>query len=379
MNHYIYIKTKTNDKSKLLIKLYKNNINVLEIATKNDYLYLKIKKDDFKKIKKTIVTSDFEYISDLGIYHLKNILNPLNIFIITLFLILINLFSKVAIKVDVIHANKEVIENVKNSLEEYGIKDFSLKKSYDEIAKIKEEILNKNQDKLEWLEIESIGMKYIVRVEQRIINNVKDQNRTCHIVAKKSGVINSIISTKGEILTHEGLYVNEGDILISGDIKQNEEIKRSLCAEGKVYAEVWYKSSVHLPVNYTLQEKTGKKRTNFSISYKDNKYKILRSRLENYVSNNQKLFKIGPFVFYKTIEEEVNNKNLTYSDQDGEKKALELAAEKIKNTLKNDEYIKYQKVLKKSINNSTIDVEVFYSVIENIGNTLEYTKEEEVP
>ena len=43
--------------------------------------------------------------------------------------------------------------------------------------------------------------------------------------------------------------------------------------------------------------------------------------------------------------------------------------------LKEEEKIKSRKVLKKSINDSTIDVELFYVVIENIAKVEEYTVE----
>ena len=45
--------------------------------------------------------------------------------------------------------------------------------------------------------------------------------------------------------------------------------------------------------------------------------------------------------------------------------------------LKENEKIMTRKVLKKSINNSTIDVEIFYSVLENIGKGEEYFVTEE--
>ena len=44
--------------------------------------------------------------------------------------------------------------------------------------------------------------------------------------------------------------IEKGDIVIGGDIKVEEEIKKSVCALGNVYAEVWYTVNVSVPLNY---------------------------------------------------------------------------------------------------------------------------------
>ena len=57
-------------------------------------------------------------------------------------------------------------------------------------------------------------------------------------------------------------------------------------------------------------------------------------------------------------------------------KALELALEKISSTLEEKEEIIAKKVLKKEVNNSTMNIEVFVSVLEQIGERQEFTVEE---
>lgn len=373
IKHYVIVRTKVRNKDKLLVKLYKNNISVYDSFLQGEYLYLKINHNDLKKLQEKIVTTKFYYVSDSGIYHLKNVLTPLKIISILLFIFLVNIFSQIIVCVDVIHSNKEIREIVSSTLEDYGVKSGRFRKSYEELESIKSDIINMYKDRIEWLEIERVGMKYIVRIEERIINNISNDSKYCHIVAKKSGIITNIRSTKGEVLVKKGDYVNEGDRLISGEIKLNEEIKNNVCAEGDVLAEVWYTTKVSLPIHYQETKRTGKKRYNLMVKTDKNKYKIFNSRLDNYETEETKLFTLFNLTFYKLEEYETLVENKKYNLDDGMNQALKLADEKINLKLKGNEKIHLRKVLKKSINDSTIDIELFYAVIESIAKYEEYS------
>lgn len=376
MKHYIYIKCKLNNKNKILMKFYKNRINVFDIREDKNNLYLKIDKNDYQKVKTNIITSKFYYVTDSGVFYLKRLITPLKIISVILFLFFINFFSEFILNVNVIHENKEIRNLVKKELENQGIHPFTKKKNYNELQEIKKNILNKYKDNLEWLEIENIGMKYIIRVEERIINKENKENKFCHIVAKKSGVINKIKVYKGEVLVKEGEYVSVGDILLSGEIKFNEEVKNNLCASGEVYAEVWYQTSVSMNKNYPIYERTGKKRWNFSLGTNIGNFKIFKSRIKNYETEEKVIFKFLDFSLIKLTEYEVLENITNLSLEEAESIALKKGDENININLKNNEKILTRKVLKKSLNNSTIDIEIFYAVLENIGSVSEYFIEE---
>ena len=369
---YIYLKCKCKNKGKLLIKLYKNKINVYDAIYKEPEIYFKIVASDQDKLKK-IYGYKFYYYSESGIFKLKKAIPFWQVFSIILFIIMINFLSNIIIEVDVIHSNKDIRNLIRTSLEEKGIKKLSFKKDFNTLEQIKEEIKNTYKDKIEWLEIENVGMKYIVRIEERIINNLEQEDKNCHIVASKNGIIEKIMAIKGEVLVHDGQYVSEGDILISGAIKKEEEIKENVCSTGNVYAEVWYTTKVSIPVSYEEQEYTGKVRLNLRIKSDRFNYKIFKSRIKNtYVEEEQKLFRLFEIDFYKVKEREVNIKNRTNTLEMGVEKAIKLADEKINLKLQEPEYIKVRKVLKKSLNDSTIEVELFYAVVENITKVVEY-------
>lgn len=373
IKHYIYIKTKVSNKNRILMKLYKNRIPVYDVVSKGEVLYLKVLQSDYEKIKKHIVTAKFYYVNDSGIFKVKRMITPLKIFAVLFFFAAVFFFSRVIVKVEVVHSNKEIRELVKKSLDEQGIHFLSFKKDYQELQRIKTYLLQTYKDQLEWLEIESVGMKYVVRIEERILNPKIEEEKYCHIVANKSGIVSSIQHTNGEVIVHDGQYVAEGDILISGEIKYNETVKNNVCASGEVLAEVWYETSVSLPISYVNKTRTGKKRTNFAIDTASGRHKILKSRLLHYETEEKVLFHFFDWTFYKYIEYEVEEENLLYDLDAGVEKALALADEKINMKLKDGEKINTRKVLKKSINDSTIEVEIFYSVLENITKVEEFS------
>ncbi len=377
IDHYIYIKTKVRDKDKFLVKLYKNNISVYDTFSKNQILYLKIKYEDYQKIQEEMVNTKFDYVKDTGVFGIKNIINPFKVMIIVFFLFFVNFFNQMIVSVEVIHSNKAIRELVRSSLEDYGIKPGSFRKDFNKLEEIKSKIIDSYKDQIEWLEIERIGMKYVVRIEERIINHLENNTGYCHIVASKSGIIHSIRSTKGEILVQNGQYVKEGERLISGEISFNEEVKNNVCAQGNAFAEVWYTTNVSLPKKYQETTRTGKMRYNLLVGSDKKDYKIFRSRLENYETEKKKLFSFLNFTVYILKEYEIHIDEKEYSEEDGVNKALLLADEKMNVKLKEGESISSRKVLKKSINDSTIDIEVFYAIIENITKYEEYSVEEE--
>ena len=172
------------------------------------------------------------------------------------------------IDVNIIHENKNIRSLVLKELNNKGIKKYSLAYSDSKLEQIKKEIIKDNPNTLEWINITRSGMKYIVRIEERIIKEDQNDNSYRHVVATKEGQITKILSSKGEILVRQGDYVKKGDILISGSINLYDEIKGNTAATGTVYANVWYEATIKMPKKETITKPTGKKRYNLNINNK---------------------------------------------------------------------------------------------------------------
>ena len=368
MNNLIWVYTKDIKTNKVIKKFYELNITIIESKVENNKNIYLIKYSDFNKLKKYCVYK-FKIYEIAGINKLKKFLSRYKLFIlgIILGLFMIVFYSNVIVDVQIIHSKEELRELLLEQLKEQGIKRLSIKKNFDEISKIKEIILNDNKDKIEWLEIESKGMKYIVRTEERIIKSKNKKASYCNVLAKKDGHIINMRLEKGIQNVTRGSYVRQNDILISGDILLNEEIVDQVCASGKIYAEVWYEVNVEMPLYYNVITKTGKTRINFMIEKNNNQYPILKSRIRVKEVSNKKIFSILGYNFYVQNEEEIIRNKMKYTEKEVVEEAIKIGLNKLNVSLDKDAEIISQKVLKKELKDSKIYLELFVSVKEDIG------------
>ena len=370
MNKYIIIRV-THDIKRFINKCNSYNIELYNIKyIDKDNIIVKIKKDDFDNIKIYNYYSNIEIYNKVGIDYYIYKINKLKYFILCFVIMIICMFlvSNIILKINVIHSNKKVRELVYSELYDNGIKIFSIKKDFNKLENIKNKILENNRDKLEWISITNIGMTYVVRVEERIIDNIKSEHDYCNVVATKEGIVTNIFSDKGDILVNVNDIVRKDDILITGNLIVNEETKNYTCASGRVMAKVWYTTNISLKRDYLKKEYTGKKRINFYINHKvlrNNKYSKFDKK---YIINN-KYIKV-----YKELE--YKEKKYKYNELDSINKALLEIDNKFKNKLGDKGEIIDKKILNKSINNKEINIDVFVITLEDISKQIELNKED---
>lgn len=375
--HFVKVAIKTNNNISLIQSLNRMNINIYEVDYGNKKLLLKITYDDYKKLKKYYKCS---LVKHYNIYGYKDTLKRMKIYYlaIVIFIVLTFLLSRLILEVKVIHTNPLIRELILRDLKDYSIKKYTIKKDFNTLEEIKNEIVNNNKDQIEWLSIENVGMKYIIRVEERIINKKEENNKYCNLVATKDGLVKSFNISKGDALISNNMNVKKGDILVTGAIKFNEEVKNNVCADGKVYANTWYTVNIKISSTYQENVKTGAKRFNMSLKTKDNSYLIFRPRLNNYVSEDKRLLSIMGNSLYFTTDYEVKTETKKYTEEELDKLIEDEVNNKMKTLLKSDYEIVTKKVLKKELNDSIIDIDVFVVVLENIAEVQEYTIEEKI-
>lgn len=361
-NDLIWVKAKCNDYYKVIKNLQLMHVFVYEVKYENKVIYLKIESKDFEKLKKYLVSYKFKIISLTGFRALWQKIKQEKIFVIALIfgLALLFLIKNLIVEVNVIHENKEIRELIEDELDNYGIKVLHFKKSYHRLDEIRQEILDKYPDKLDWMEFVVEGMSVNVRVEERIITDTSKENKTCNLVATKAGIIDDIVVYSGEANVQINDYVRAGDILVKGIITYNEENKRATCASGEVYATVWYTASVSIPFSYTNYEETGKKRYNFVWEKDGNKKEILRSRFANHNSYYKNLLHVFDFNLYLETEQEVKKIEGEYNEKEALEAGILKATESIETKLGEKDQIIDKKVLQSNVNDSTMDIEVFF-------------------
>lgn len=365
----LWIKTKCLNKYKLLNKISDIGVSIYDIKEVNDYIYIKVLDGDYEKIKKFIISFKFDKVYNSGFYKIINSLKENYLFtsFTIIGIILVFIFNNLIINVVVLHENSDLRKLIIDEVAFYNIKPLNFSKSFNELTEIKNEILLKYPETIDWLEIEKDGMDYIIRVEDRLIPSDSIEEDYCNIYATKNGVITGITVQRGVAAVSIGDYVKVGDLLVTGDILLEDEVKEQVCALGVIRAEVWYETNIKLPFEYFEDTETGKYRYNFVVNYENTDTRILNDRVDEYVSAKTLLFDLFGYKFYLEKQIEVERVYKRYTEDALIEEALRLADEKILLTLNEKDEILMRKVLKKTVNNSTIDIDVFIVTEENIN------------
>lgn len=332
----IKIKVTGKNINNFLKRLIYNNINIIKVVNISyKEADLIINYQDLEKINKYKTIYNIEVIEYQGKLKLLKLIKK-NIFIISfliLGLIIIYILSNVIFSVEVIHSNSSIIKLLEKELNYYGIKKYSFVKSYNEIEKIENKILKDNKDNLEWLEITREGTKYIVRVEERIINKDNQDTAIYNITASKNAIIKVIEATKGEKQKEVNNYVTKGEVIISPYITMPNNEKVLGSAKGSVLGEVWYTINIEYPYSYNEISYTGKSKKVWTFTFLNKRISLFDfKKYKSFNKDTKVIFKdnISSLSLNKEYQYEtkVINDILTYDEV--KEKAINLAKKKLK-------------------------------------------------
>lgn len=351
------------------------------------FLLNKIKYDNYKEVNRNkiifrISYEDYLVLKDksslfeinilkyYGINKYINFFKTHKTFIISFLIsmIFLLLISNICFSITVIHDNKEIRTLLKKELTNYGIDTFRLIPNFNKRRIILEKIKENNKGMLEWLEIERKGSLLIVKVTERKTNPKNEELKVRDIVAKKQGIIKKIIATEGVILKKVNDYVSKGETIITGNIIKDETIKGQVISKGLVYAETWYKVKVEYPLYYEEIKYLNEYKNNLIINVFDKKYSLRKNYTDSYLEKKYTLIKSKIIPLEISIQKQRKTKvtKELLTDEEAIKKATNKATSKIELTLDKDEYIIDKKTLYFDKENSKIIVEIFFRVYENI-------------
>lgn len=362
--------------NRFIKKLRTNKIEILSLKyIDKNQVDIIIYKKDYETVLK--IKSIYE-VTELDVFGLIKIKRKLKIsrhlIIITVIAFIIFLiFTHIIFNVEVIHSNKDIRNLILSELKKENIKPFSLKKSYSEISQIKENILNKYKDKIEWLEIEENGTKYTVRVEERTIVKKDNDNTPRNIIAKKDGVLKKVIAEKGDIVKDMNDYVKKGDLIVSGELIFNDEVKGKVKAEGKAFAEVWYVTKTEYPIFTFKETKTKNTKNVYAIKFLNHTLELTFNKFKTKQIEEKEILKhnLIPFKIVKQKQTETKVKDEILTVEEAIYKAKQKAENDIKKNLSKEEYIIRSKYLKSTVKESIVEVEMFFAVYENITDYAE--------
>ena len=361
---------------KFISYLIYNKINYESLECDKECYILIVNYDDYKRISRRYETNIIKYYGKRNIKYLIN-KNKYLIISFILSMCLLRLLSITIFDIRVNTSSIEIKHLILSSLKENGISKHKKKKSFSEIKKIKESILEKNKDKLEWIEIREKGSVYIVDVTPRVINNEKSDNKVSSIIAARDGVIKHITVSSGTRLKELGEYVKKGEVIISGNIFKDEEVIDTTKAKGEVFAETWYFTNVEVPLSFREKVYTGEIVNHIYLDILGKKFTLIGKYPGDNVESTNKLIVDKPYLLFKIYKEKkkvYKYVEKSISVKEAYKIALDKSIKKIESKLKDKEYIISKNVLKKEVNSSKMYLEVFFKVYENIGVTSEIEK-----
>lgn len=362
--------------NRFIKKLRTKRIEILSLKYKNpNEADIIIYKKDYETVLKIKSIYDVTELDVFGLIKIKRKIKiSKHLIILTIIAFAIFLFfTHVIFDVEVIHSNKDIRNLLLNELKAEGIKKLSFKKSYNEISKIKEKILNKYPDKIEWLEIEEIGTKYTVRVEERTIVKEEESNTPRNIIAAKDGVLKKVIAEKGDIVKDMNDYVKKGDMIVNGELIFNEKVTGKVRAEGKAYAEVWYVTKTEYPFATYTETETGKTKDIYAIKFLNHTFEFTLHKFKTKKIEEEDIVKhpLIPLKLVKQKQKETKVTDQILTVEEAINKAKEKAENDIKKNLSKDEYIIRSKYLKSTVKESIVEVEMFFAVYEDITDYAE--------
>jgi len=369
MNSFVTVQITGKDVKRFVRFLYQRKIRFYDLEYHPHSVYATLCYADYLVLKEMHTIYEIRVVRYKGWLFIKKVVSTYKIFLLSFLvgLVFLVFLSHVIFSVEVVHDKQEIRDFVQEELEKRGIHKFALGKSFSENEKIVADILKTHRDKLEWMEIEKVGTKYIARVEERKILDLTEETLPRDLIAKKKGILLSISATSGEVVKKVNDYVEAGDVIVSGTIKNKDTIQGYVPAKGKVFAETWYQITVEVPYSYKEVQKTGHKKRVLSLNFL-NFEKRFFSSFET--KQDEVIFSLkNPLLSISASyieEEETIEEDVLYSYDMALLKAREIARNKLKAMLSSEDEILYEKSLKNFEEDSKIVVEMFFKVKEDI-------------
>lgn len=382
MNNNIKVLVEGKNINNYIKWLIKKKINIINLdIIDHSKAEIIINYQDYNNICKYSKTYKIKIIKKYGFLKVLEIIRKRIYIICSIIISIIFLYflSNVIFSIDIVSNNSEIVRLISSELKKYDIEKYKFKRSYSYLTSVKNEILNNNKDKLEWLEIVEDGTKYIVKLVERKKQGEIEEYEFQSISTTKDALIKSIKALSGEKVKEINDYVKKDEIIVSGIITKPDGTEIYTKAQATVYGEVWYKITVEYPLVYREEMVTGKNKEVISINFLDKKFSLFHYKkfkefkiiTSNIIESN-----ILPISISKDKQYEVLVKENIYTWEEAITNAVEYSkVQLLANNSKINSIIKME-ILDKEITDSKVKLNLFVSVLEDITKIIEIKKDD---
>jgi similar to stage IV sporulation protein len=243
-----------------------------------------------------------------------------------LFIVIINLLASFIWDIE-ISGNKEIrTADVLQKLAVIGVKPGVLKYGIDVDRVAKTLVLQISE--LSWVSFEIRGTRAKLFVEERRQPpSLIPRNMPCNIIAKRDGLISSIVVKNGQEMVEEGDTVIKGQLLVSGVIENEHEPeqKKLVHSIAEIKARTWYEGNSTTNIKTVEAVRTGKEKKVYTLMLLKNKIKLPLNKDINFQNYDKielkKVLQIGenlilPFgvIVEKYYENELIDKELSLDE-----------------------------------------------------------------
>ena len=344
---------------------------------KSTIMYANVGIADYKKLKQVArkTKSKIKIQRKKGLpftikkYRKRKIFGILFVVILALLIVSSNYIWNIEISGNVKITNQEILQ----SLEESGLKVGLSKNDIDINAVISK--IRLDREDIAWIGITVKGTNAIVKIKEAAkAPEVIDENKFCNIVANKTGMITKINLQNGTANVKVGDIVEEGDILVNGYLEGKYTGTRYVHGAATVEAKIWYTKKEKAMLKQQIPVQTGNEEKKYSIKFKKNQINLFKtlSKFEKYdtINENKKIILFSnfylPIEVVKITNKEYVLQDVTYTNEE----QTQILTEKLKKELL-EEIGEQKNIVNVNVNtysqDETVEVEVTYEVLENIG------------
>ncbi len=374
----ITVKAKGKGKERLINQLTQNQIFIWHVKKHgDDALTFRIKLNDVKKLRAAARKRDckIEFLKRTGLPFLFKRFLKNSGFILgsLLFLITVLLLSNMVWGIEVKGADPATEHKIRKELNTIGVKKGKLQFFLDNPEAIQRKLTD-NINVITWVGVELKGTTYHLQVVEKTDQKQPELLSPRHLIAKKKAVIVDMFIEDGQAQVNIHDHVKPGQLLVSGIVGEGER-RKIVPAKGEVYGETWYKTDVIQKLKNTMQVFNGNEKRKYYIKFWNLPIQIWGFGKIEYKefeteSNEKKLRFLKwelPISYLDETIREREEVTRIYSQSEAIEAAKLKARNDIKKLLGENDKIKGEKVLHKSIENGKVKLSIHFQVIENIA------------
>ncbi|QCJ43510.1 sporulation protein YqfD [Bacillus sp. S3] len=289
------------------------------------------------------------------------------------FLFIIFFLSNVIWGIEIKGAKPATEYQIRKELDKMGVKIGKVQFLVDNVEGIQRQLTDRI-GALTWVGVELKGTTYHLQVVEKNEPKKPEQLSPQNLIAKKKAIIVQMFVETGQKVVDIHDHVEKGQLLVSG-LFGNDENPELTAATGEVWGETWYKSDVQLPLETNFNVYTGKEKQKHALLMGNLEIPIWgfgKPEYKKYETEKtvHKLHFLNwelPLSYVNKTIREREEYLRTYSKQEAEQYALELAKKEIKSKLGEDAIIKDEKILHKEYKNGKVILAIHFKIIENIA------------